>query len=481
MKPLSLISLLWLLAGCSANRAAIDADAFAPKDSGSLWSAERPTPSRPASSFSKAEVPTGPLSLATIVDVALQNNPQTRLTWAKARVAAAQYGQSQSTQFPDLSATYDYERIRTITTTSVVGSLGTEVESTAQKFYYSQWGPQLHLTYTLLDFGQRQAQVSAAKQALIFADYTHNREIQTVLNQVSQDYYNLIYERDLLQAVEENLITAETTFAAAKLELDSGTKSLSDLLEAESRLLQAKISLFNQRQKLLESQATLSTHMGVSAHEKIEIEETPTVPPVNEMLQSADQLLTLALQKRSDLLAAEAQVHQAEENILYAKRQFFPTLGYSLAFGETSYSKTGSDHYDFTSAFTLSVPIFSGFSLVNNLRSAKAKKAAAEARLREAELQVIQEITVSHANVKTAFDTLSCADDLLKASERQYDVAIARYRAGTGNILEVVSAQSNLADARARQVGATSGWLSALIDLSYAVGTLSPPVQKRAV
>ncbi|MDE3047146.1 MAG: hypothetical protein KGI83_02225, partial [Verrucomicrobiota bacterium] len=36
------------------------------------------------------------LSLAELLDIALQNNPSTRQTWAHARAAAADYGQSLS-------------------------------------------------------------------------------------------------------------------------------------------------------------------------------------------------------------------------------------------------------------------------------------------------------------------------------------------------------------------------------------------------
>jgi len=44
--------------------------------------------------------------------------------------------------------------------------------------------------------------------------------------------------------------------------------------------------------------------------------------------------------------------------------------------------------------------------------------------------------------------------------------------------LELVSAQSTLANARASQVSSTNQWLNSLVNLSYAAGTLEAPLKQ---
>lgn len=474
-------AILTLCCGCFPDRATVDPYSYAPKTSGSVWTSRKKTIEEPAAVPAKDT----PITLAEALDIALRNNPNTKLTWAKARVAAAQYGQSESYQFPTLTGSYTYERTRNISSspgnassvviTSGAASSTSSGGSKAQALYFSQWGPQLQLSYLIFDFGQHRATSDAAKEALHFADYTHNRQIQTVLQQVASDYYNLLYQKELLKANEADLYTAEITFDAAKLELDTGVKDLSDLLQAQTQLLQSQSQLVVQKQNVINALATLLTDMGLKANQTLELEQVPNIPPTDEMLQSADEILAIALQKRADLLAAEANVKSQEANVSAAWRQFLPTLQYNLDFGETSYSKIGSDHYDFTSTFSLSFPIFTGFSNLNNLRAAKAQKEQAEASLQQTQLQVIQDITTTHSNVKTAFETLKISDELLRVTEKQYDVALERYKAGTGTILELTSAQSSLADARASVANATNQWFTALIELSYAAGTLEPP------
>lgn len=471
--------ILVLCSGCFPDRATIDPYAYAPTTSSSVWKPREKKPEVVATPIDST-----PLTLGEILDIALQNNPDTKLTWAQARYAAAQYGQSESYQFPTLSGSYTWQRSRSL---SATGSTNTDTatplvitdsnpKGAAAPLFISQWGPQLDLSYILFDFGQHRATSEAARQALYFADFTHNRQIQTILQQVTSDYYNYLYQKELLVANEADLKTAEVTFNAVKLSLENGVKDISDLLQAQTQLLQAKVQLISQKQQVTNTLATLLTDMGLKANFSLEVAPVPEIPPTDEMLETADQLLVIAMQKRADLLAAEANLRAQEANVVVAKRQFLPTFQYNLNFGQTSYTKVGSDGYDFTSTFSLSFPIFTGFSNMNNLRAAEAQMEQAKASLHQAELQVVEEITVSHTSVKSAFETLKFSTELLQTTEKQYEVALARYRSGVGTILELTNAQSSLAEARAGEANSIKQWFTALVNLSYAAGTLDPPI-----
>jgi outer membrane protein TolC len=447
------------LAGCT--HGVLDPYSYAPKSPSTVY--RQPLDITDVTAFS----PDTPLTLAEILDVALRNNPSTKLTWAKARAASAIYGKSQSPNFPTLSGNFTYERSKT--------TYPPEFGTPRFVQYLSDWGPELALTYTLLDFGQTRATTEAARQALLYADFMHNRQIQTILQQVTTDYYNYLSQQELLNAQEADLYTAQTTFKAVQDELNAGVKDKSDMLQAQTQLLQTQIQLINQKQAVVNARALLLTDMGVNSNQPINIEQLPAVPPIEEMLQTANQLLAIALRKRADLVAAEARLRSEEAAVDAAWRQFWPTVTYNLtAFQEFS-NPGGNLNVNYTSTIALNFPIFSGLSTLNDLKQARAKKEEAQAELRQTELNVIQDVVTSHASVKTAFDALQFADSLLSAAQEQYDVLLCRYKAGVTTILELVSAQSTLADARASQVSSTNQWLNSLVNLSYAAGTLDPP------
>jgi outer membrane protein TolC len=64
------------------------------------------------------------------------------------------------------------------------------------------------------------------------------------------------------------------------------------------------------------------------------------------------------------------------------------------------------------------------------------------------------------------------ADDLLNSAEQSNDAALARYKAGVGGIIDLLTAQSALAAARAQQVQARWIWQTALAQLAHDAGAL---------
>src|SRR4030095_11206860 len=65
------------------------------------------------------------------------------------------------------------------------------------------------------------------------------------------------------------------------------------------------------------------------------------------------------------------------------------------------------------------------------------------------------------------------AQDLLAAADESARVAAGRYQEGVGSILDLLAAQSALANARAQRILARADWLLALARLSHDTGTLA--------
>ncbi len=90
---------------------------------------------------------------------------------------------------------------------------------------------------------------------------------------------------------------------------------------------------------------------------------------------------------------------------------------------------------------------------------------------RSVELQV----WTSYYGLKTSEQEIVTAKDLLASAEASYDVALGRYKEGVGSILDLLAAQSVLADGRVQLVRARSDWFLALVQFTHDTGTLAPP------
>ncbi len=477
---------LAILSGCAADRAVVQPYSYAPSSPMRYWNdaPSRKLASESAKDMEQApdpEVPTqkDPLTLGEIVDLALRNNTATRQTWALAREAAAEYGQAQQEFFPLATTTYSWQRERFLTgfssnTTSVTGSGSTAAAaaSGAAIGYLSQWGPQLALTYLIFDFGKTRASSDAARLALYNANLTHNREIETVVQNVTTDYYNYLYQEKLLISYEEDIADAQTTVDAATVSLKAGVKSVSDLLQARSQLLSLETEWVNQKQTTLVAYAQLLTDMGLPATMQLAMEKMPEDPRLYEVMSSVNELISLALEARSDLVAAEAELASTQKTLTAARLNMLPEISGTFDIGQTTYTHGISDHYDFTVMFTASWPIFNGFYDLNAIRLAQAQREYAQATLRQTELNVIEQITTAHFNVAISRDALRFSTDFLETAFEEYNVALAQYKAGTTDILTVTTAQSNLANARATRANSLQQWYVALSTLGYAIGVM---------
>jgi outer membrane protein TolC len=472
-----------LLAGCYPNKAAIDPWSYAPLSPSNPWSpppAVKPMPLSTEEPQMQEQI--DPYSLAEIIDIALKNNQQTKVTWAQARSAAANYAQTQNPFFPSVSADFSYTRARQPafstnapgSSTGPIGSSGAPTSVSVSDIYYSLWGPQLTLSYLIYDFGTSRATSEAAKQALYSADWTHNSAILSVLQTVMSDFYGYLYQQQLLVADEANIQTAELTLNAALTGFDSGVRDVSDVLQSKTQLLQQQTSWAAQKQNVENAYTTLLTDMGLPANRSLTMQPLLTMLPPKDILPPTETLIAVALQNRPDLLSMEATVRSNQQTLIATQRQFLPQFNYNFDIGKNYYNQGLHDKYNFTSTVSVSMPLFKGFYYRNAIKIAEANTQQAQEQLRLTQLDVVQQVTAYHYSVRTSFETVEFAQGFLAAAQEQYTVALAQYKQGTNTILDVVSAQSSLADARAQLAQAFDSWYTSLANLAYATGLLSP-------
>ena len=406
--------------GCYPNRAVIDPWSYAPLSPSRTW-----TPPKNVKPMQLSDEPPemlnqeDPYSLAELIDVALRNNPQTKITWAQARSAAATYGQSQSQFFPSFNGDFYYQRARqpafttsgagtssSITATVPSNPLATSTlgKTTVKDFYYTIWGPQLNVSYLIYDFGTLRATSEAARQALYNADWTHNDAILTLLQTIMTDYYNYLYQKMLYIADEANVQTASMTLEAAQTGFNTGVRDVSDVLQATTQLLQNQTALASQDQNVEIAYTTMLSDMGLPATMKIQTLEMPTTLPDNDVVPPVETLISIAMQNRPDLLASEANLRSKQQSLRAAQRQFLPQFNYDFQLGKNYYNGGLHDKYNFMSTFTVSMPLFQGFYYRNAIKIAEANKKAAEEQVVQSELEMIKEVTTYHFSVGVAFE-----------------------------------------------------------------------------
>ena len=395
-----------------------------------------------------------PLTLADVVDLALCNNPQTRSLWASARGQAAQVGVSTAAYLPTLSASGSVANNQTQT-----GSQN-PINSVSQN-------ASLSASYLLYDFGGRSATLENAKQLLIAANATRDATLQSNFLTAIQAYYALLSARASVESFKVDEAKAQESLAAAQARYQAGVATPVDRLQAQTTLSQAKLNRIKGEGDATNAQGALANIMGFDASQQYTLQPLADVTPDQVIEQDIGKLIADARLKRPDLAAAESQIKAAEAQLQASNATGRPTITAGAMAGITNPEIKSN-----SIGITLSVPLFSGFKTHYQARAAEAQiegKIAERDRLAN---QIALDVWKAYQGMLTNSQALRSADDLVIAATQSEQMILGRYKAGVGNILDTLTAQSALANARQQRVAAFYNFLISRFALAQAIGQL---------
>jgi outer membrane protein len=458
-------------AGCSSfppQRAVDDAVAPAP---GRPWQpppqarvtpTPTPTPAIPAEYLQPGTM----LSLPQVVDLALRNNPLTKAAWYQARAAAAELGTKRAEWYPSFELDGNVTRGKQ----TAIGGRFTTLLTT--------YGPSLTMNYLLLDFGGRSADVEEAERGLFAAAWSHNAVIQDVVLLVEQQYYAYLNAKAQTAAAESSLKQARESLAAADERHRVGVATIADVLQAKTAASQAELTLESAQGQIQTIRGSLATALGVPANIPVEVGELPENVDVDRARDTVDELIAKAERERPLLAAARFAALKAQAHVASVRSEGLPTLSATGNINRTYfYNNAPNAPYanNYTGSLLFHFPIFTGFANTYDTLKAKEEAKAAEEQAEVVNDQVVLQVWTSYYNLQTASKRVTTAKDFLASATQSQDVALGRYKTGVGSILDLLTAQSAYASARAQEAQARSDWFLAMAQLAHDTGALAPP------
>ncbi|MFC2076316.1 TolC family protein [candidate division KSB1 bacterium] len=399
-------------------------------------------------------------TLNEVVWLALANNPATRGSWAATRSAAANLGSRKGAYYPRLSGDFDWG----ITEGSAVGGQFT--------FGQKSYQPSFSLNYLLFSSGMRGADVDEARQRLYAANWTHNATVQSVVLQVEQAFYQYQYAKALRLARLAGVEEARANLKAAEQRRQAGLATVADVLQAQTNLSQAQLSLQSIEGDIQALRGALATAMGLPANAPYDIDTLPEILPVREVSAEVEELIRQAQVSRPDLAAARAQVLQAEAHTRSVKAYGRPSLSLRAGTGRIYYYNRDEINKTSNVGISAGISLFTGFSNQYNLMKAQADAGIAAERFEDLRQRVVLDVWTSYYDLKTAEQQLKTSADLLESATESQVVAAERYQTGVGSILELLSAQAALENARAQSLQAKTNWFLSLARVAYDTGSL---------
>jgi NodT family efflux transporter outer membrane factor (OMF) lipoprotein len=329
------------------------------------------------------------------------------------------------------------------------------------------WSAGASLSYELDLFGATRAGIDAGTAQLKGTQYADDALRLVTAGEVARAYFTLLQANEALLVADNNQKNASETLRIIQARYDAGSVS-------ELELSQQKSSVEQTRASRATAEATVKTAQNALA---ILIGEVPQSVAFADDGLDKMQIASIdagvpseLLERRPDIRKAEADLVAANANIGAARAALYPStsLGLDWTIAATPFADPATTALAL--AARLAAPIFQGGRLEAGVEQATARQKELIETYRQTVLVAFGEVEDALANLKAATTREAALMAALQNSQKAYDLAHLKYKAGAEDFQTVLTAQNDLFQTRNSYIQSRAARLGYAVDLYKALG-----------
>lgn len=385
-------------------------------------------------------------NLRQVIDQALANNRDLRITLANIQSARAQYRIQRAELLPRVNADVNATRSKNLNSFSASGR---PVES---EYYTASVG----LSAFEVDlFGRVRSLSNAALETYLATEEAARATRISLIAETASAYLTLAADNSQLTLARRTVENARRSMELTQKRLEAGVAARLNVRQAETIYQQARADLASTTALIAQDRNALELLAGSRIADAL----LPAELPIDHLwlAEVPAGLSSTVLLDRPDVLQAEHRLKSANANIGAARAAFFPSLSLTASTGlaSTELSDLFSNGASIWSvAPGLVLPIFNGGAKVANLQYAKAQRELFLSQYDLAIQTAFREVADALATRGTIQEQLDAQSALVDAAADSYQLAEARYGKGVDTFLNALDAQRTLYDAEKALVSA---------------------------
>jgi multidrug efflux system outer membrane protein len=396
--------------------------------------------------------------LQGLIRTALKNNYDVRIAAARVLQAQAQLGITRADQLPSVS---------------VGGNVSSQQSSQSgpiPSFEIARGELDASAAWNLDFWGRYRRATEAARANLLANEWAQKEVMSTLVASVAADYF-LLRQLDLeLEISKRTLNSRKDSLQLTQTLEQHGINSLLDVRQSEQLVYTAAAEIPDFERQITQEENAISILLGNNPGDVprgLRLTEQPHAPEVPAGLPSA------LLERRPDILQAEANLIAANAQIGVARAAYFPQISLTGSAGYQSTALTNlftgpAGIWNLVGSF--SQPIFQGGRLKSNVRLAEAQRD----QLLLTYQQTIQGAFRDVSNALVAYrknqEFRMQQEHLVEAAQDAARLSEVRFKAGTTDYLEVLTNNTNYFSAELTLAQAQGNELTALVQLYQALG-----------
>ncbi len=315
----------------------------------------------------------------------------------------------------------------------------------------------------LWDFGKTLAATDAARAGAKSSAEDVEVQKQETVRLVKEAYYNLALSNRLVQVSQAQLDRALVNLRSAKGFFDVGTQPKSSVTRAEVDVANAQLSIIAAVNQVNIFRLTINQLMGIPINTPTEIQDNLAYEHVDF---DAKSLLNEAFARRPEYRQIKARYDQAEFTVKQQFRNFFPNVVAQGTYGSARADMNETYSY----GLQLNWSIFDGGGKIALYKQAQAQRDAAQARVRDTELTIWQQVERAYVTVQQAEEAIGAAEKGVESADENFRLSQGRFDAGVANIIELTDAQLALTNAQATVAQALANYRIFIAQLERFLG-----------
>lgn len=267
---------------------------------------------------------------------------------------------------------------------------------------------------------------------------------------IVQNYYALVVSQRKIANAQQSLKETQELVDITQKQEAGGEVAHADVIKAQIQLEQRQRDLQDAQLAVEKARLALGVLIFPSFGQAYSVADdlatAPQLPPFFEVQ-------ALAGKNNPDIRVAQATVEQQTHAIASARAAYLPTLSFDYFFGIdanqfATHNRDGKNLLGNVAQAQLNVPIWTWGATRSKIRQAELQLQQARNDLTFAQRNLLSEEQSFYLEAQTASAQVASLKRSMDLSADSLRLTLERYRAGEATILEVVDAQSTLAQAR---------------------------------
>jgi len=419
---------------------------------------------RPCLAADAAGAPATQITLDEALRLTREHNPRALQATEEVRAAEAKVTESRSGWFPQVSAKAGYTYIDPVSELNFGGNM---MKFMPNDNYEAKFTAEMQL----FDFGRTGRQVDIALSGKNSAGIRKDMTVRDLSLATVKTFYSVLFLQEAVKVQDKEIAALSQNLDHMQKRYHEGAATRFDMLTTQVRLAAAgnrKIDLQNQ---LRNQEITLRRLCGLAGGTPLSLKGSFDLAVANA---DTEKLTAAALEQRPEIMLSRENARAATFRKSLAAKEGLPKIVGAASWGTTNGYQPDINEMrtNIAAGVQVQVPIFTGFRTSASTSEARAMMHAAEQARIDTEEQALADVKQSVNSLNTSREKIETTALQVSQADLAAQHARARHQNGLGTTLDLLDAESSLAQAELSLLQARYEYVLNSYDVRRASGDL---------